>query len=46
MLYKIARLAVLLFALAGIYLTLSGGPYLGVVVIGFFTSLALAFRGY
>ena len=45
MLYRIARLAVLLFALVGIYLTLSGGPYLGVVVIGFFTSLALAFRG-
>lgn len=45
MLYKIGRLAVLLFALAGIYLTLSGGPYLGVVVIGFFTSMALTFRG-
>lgn len=45
MLYKIARIAVFLFALAGIYLSLNEGPYLGVVVIGFFTSLALAIRG-
>jgi BASS family bile acid:Na+ symporter len=31
--------------LLGIYLFLTNNPYLGIAVIGFFTSLALAFRG-
>ena len=43
--YKIARIATLLFALAGAYLLVTEGPYLGLSVIGFFVGLALTLRG-